>query len=265
MNDIQQTGRGICRQSIVSMRKEPGHRSDMVNQMLFGEHYTLLDSSSDGKWHFVRSAFDGYEGWIQREQHHQISNDFFEQIENTEYKISTDITGIILFNRNHLNIVIGSILPLSVNELFKIEEQLAFNGEAKNLGDRKDWDFLRQIAFKYINSPYLWGGKSPFGIDCSGFTQMVFRMGGYFIQRDTFQQILEGEPVDDFKQIQAGDLVFFTDENNKVDHVGLAMEDNKIIHASGSVRIDKMGPEGIKENISNELTHKFHAIRRILR
>jgi len=264
MEDVKRMGKGICRQSIVSVRTEPGHRSDLANQMLFGEHYEVTELGSDGKWLRVRAAYDGYEGWIQKEQHHDISDEYFEQIGNTEYKISTDITSSLLFHKHYMNIVIGSILPLSVNELFKLEEQLAYNGEAKNIGDRRDLEFLKKMAIKFVNSPYLWGGKSPFGIDCSGFTQMIFRLTGYFISRDTSHQINDGDQVDGFENVKPGDLVFFTDEDNKLDHVGLALEDNKIIHTSGSVQIDNFREEGIVSELSGETTHRFHAIRRIL-
>ena len=126
-----------------------------------------------------------------------------------------------------------------------MEEQFAFNGESKSLGQKRDFEFLKSIAMKYLNAPYQWGGKSPFGIDCSGFVQMVFKIGGYFISRDASQQASNGRGVDKFSNALPGDLLFFSKNNKDISHVGVLLEGDKIIHASGNVRMDTIIEEGI--------------------
>lgn len=261
--EIQALEHGIIRIPIASMRRGPSHRDEMISQLLFGESYSVTEISADGEWMKIVASYDRYEGWIQQQQHHAISDEYFEQIGNTEYKVSTDVASTILFNRHYMNIVMGSILPISVNELFKMEEQLAFNGESKNLGIKSSWDQIRQFAMKYMYTPYLWGGKSPFGIDCSGFTQMVFRIGGYFIARDSRDQVNHGEEIP-FGKHEPGDLAFFVNEQGTINHVGLVLEEGKIIHASGEVRIDQLEAQGITRQDTGRLTHPLQTLRRIL-
>ena len=257
-------GFGVCRLSLIPIRSESDHRSQMVSQLLFGEHYSVTEYQEDGKWLLISNGYDKYEGWIQIEQHHEITGDYFEQIQYSDYKICTDLFASILFNKHNVNILIGSILPISVNELFKMEEQLAFNGESKSLSQRMNFDYVKQTALKFAGAPYLWGGRSPLGIDCSGFIQLVFRIAGYFLPRDSTQQILHGELVPEITQVEGGDLVFFVDDNEKVDHVGLVLDNSEIIHASGHVRIDTMTEDGIVHSGYQRLTHKLHSVKRIL-
>src|SRR5690606_13753283 len=110
-----------------------------------------------------------------------------------------------------------------------------FNGESKNVGQRREFDFLRTIASKYLNTPYQWGGKSPFGIDCSGFTQMVFKICGYKLPRDASQQVSQGRSVASLAGSRQGDLAFFVNEHGKVSHTGILLTESKIVHASGRV------------------------------
>lgn len=246
------------------MRLQPDHRSEMVNQLLFGEHYTVLKESDDGKWIKIISAIDRYEGWIQKEQFHQISFEYFEQVGLSDYKICLDLFSSILFNKSQVNITIGSILPITSNEIFQMDEHLAFNGESKSLGQKRDADFIDQIGRKYLNSPYLWGGKSPFGIDCSGFTQMVFRIAGYSINRDSSQQAMNGKHVEDYSHARSGDLLIFKNESGKIDHVGILLDNSMVIHASGKVRIDRFEEESIINVKTNQKTHFLHSIRRVI-
>jgi len=255
---------GIGRISIVSMRSEPDHRSELINQLLFGEHYSVIKESDDGKWLKISSAIDRYEGWIQKEQFHEISADYYDQVGLMDYRICTDLNASILFNKTRVNITIGSILPISSNELFEMEGHLAFNGESKALGQKRDADFIEQIGRKYINTPYLWGGKSPFGIDCSGFTQMVLRIAGYSIPRDSSLQATCGRQVERIEEAHPGDLIIFNNESNKIDHVGILLDDDKIIHASGKVRIDRLIEEGIIHDEKKLITHYLNSIRRVI-
>ena len=260
---MNQGDKGICRLSVVPVRAEAADTSEQVTQLLFGDHYQVLEITFDQKWVNIRIHFDQYQGWIDSKQHTLISEEYFEQINHSDYKISLDISASILHNKNKVNILLGSILPISTNELFQIEEQLAYNGESKSLSQKRDFEYAKQVALLYLNTPYLWGGKTPFGIDCSGFTQQVFRICGYPLMRDASQQVKQGREVIGLAKSRPGDLAFFQNKNKKVDHVGVVWEDNRIIHASGKVHIGQLDEQGITASGSKEYTHILHSIRRI--
>lgn len=255
---------GVCRLSVVSIRKEPADRSEQVTQLLFGDHYRVLEETQDQKWLRISIDYDQYEGWLDSKQHQSVSREYFQHINHAEFKITTDITSSILYNKSPLVILIGSIIPISSSELFKMEEQFAFNGESKNLGQRRDFEFLRTVASKYLNSPYQWGGKGPFGIDCSGFTQMVFKLCGYKLLRDTSQQVNQGKAVESLAASRPGDLAFFRDENGRTCHTGILLGEKKIVHASGKVRVDLVSEEGIQHAETKKITHHLSAIRRVI-
>jgi len=254
---------GVCRLSLVPVRAEGSDKAELTTQLLFGEHYEVRSISKDRKWLKIKIHFDQYEGWIDAKQHHSISKDHFDYINRADFKISTDVTTSILYNKSPLPILMGSIIPISGSELFKMEEQFAFNGESKSLGQKRDAEFIKLTAKKYLSAPYQWGGKSPFGIDCSGLVQMVFKINGYRLLRDAAQQVKQGKAVP-FKEIQEGDLVFFKNKEEKIVHVGIFIGDDKIIHASGKVRIDHLNEEGILNSESKVYTHTFSQARRIL-
>jgi len=262
MKDSQ---KGICRLSIVPVRKEPSHKSEMVTQLLFGDHYSVLSATPDKKWLHIKIYFDEYEGWIEKNQHKEISEEYFYDIINNEFKISTEKTTSILYKKKPLQIVLGSILPFAQTELFDLEEQFAFNGDSKNLGQKRDFEFIKTIAFKYLNAPYLWGGKTPFGIDCSGLAQMIFKIAGYKLKRDTSDQVRQGVIVNGLNESKLGDLAFFSDEKGKIGHVGIIIENRKIIHAHGHVRIDILDQKGIFSEKNKLYSHKLEFIKRILR
>ena len=257
--------KGICRLSIVPVRSALGDSCEMINQLLFGEHYSVLEFSDSKEWVKIKTHFDDYEGWIDCRQHHRITEDYFTQINNSDYKICLDITSSILFRKKTIHIVLGSILPISSNELFKMEEKLAFNGESKSLGQKREFEFLKQIAEKYLHSPYLWGGKSPFGIDSSGLVQQVFKICGYKLPRDCHRQAEIGTKIEGLAQVLPGDIAFFKNSKGKIAHVGIILEDGNIIHASGKVRINKLNEHGILDEKSKQLTHKLFSIKRILK
>jgi gamma-D-glutamyl-L-lysine dipeptidyl-peptidase len=256
---------GIARLSIIPVRKAPDHRSEQVTQLLFGDHYTILEYSDDLKWIKSQSVVDKDTGWVNVNQYYGITEEFFKELNKNEYKISTEIISNAMYKKRPLVIVIGSVLPITVNEIFNSEDYFAFNGESKSLGQKRDFDYLYITATKYFNVPYLWGGKSPFGIDCSGFTQMVFRIAGYSLTRDTSTQVKQGSEIQDFSKIKPGDIAFFTDETGVVNHVGIIIDRNKIMHASGHVRIDKLDEKGIFNELIGRYTHQYYTSRRILK
>lgn len=256
--------KGICRLGLIPVRSEPNDRSEMVTQLLFGDHYTVLMFHENKKWLKIKIEFDGYEGWIDVKQHTGISVEYFNHLNNTEFKISTDITSTILYKKRLIQIVIGSMLPISSSELFEVHEQFAFNGASKNIGEKQGYEYLKQISSTYLNAPYLWGGKSPFGIDCSGLTQQLFKMCGYRLKRDARQQFGQGEKVT-FEQTKSGDLAFFENENKDITHVGILMENGEVLHASGYVKKDKLDENGIYNEELSSYTHTLAAVRRIFK
>lgn len=262
---MENTQHGICRLTLIPVRKEPTDRAEMVTQMLFGDHYTILEWTKDRRWLRIRIQWDGYEGWIDHTQFYPISSEYFDAVSNADYKICTDLATGILFKKHYIQVLIGSVLPISTNELFKVEEQLAYNGEAKSLSQKRDYEFLKQTAEKYIHAPYLWGGKSPFGIDCSGFTQMAYRVTGYTLQRDASQQVQQGSHVESLAQAVPGDLLFFKGRETGGNHVGILLEDHTVIHASGRVRKDQVDETGIFNAERNKHTHQLTAIRRVMK
>jgi gamma-D-glutamyl-L-lysine dipeptidyl-peptidase len=255
---------GVCRLAVVTVRKDADHKSEPVTQLLFGDHYEVMFVSKDEKWLSIVITTDQTTGWIDKLQHHQISEEYHQQIDLANFKITTDVVSTMLYKKSQLTIVLGSIVPISASELFKMEEQFAFNGETKTLGQRRDFEYLREVANKYLNAPHVPGGKSPFGIDASGFTQMAFRLAGYQLPRDINQQWTSGKPVDGISSALPGDLVFFQTSTGKINHVGILLEEQKIIHCHGRVRIDYLLEEGILAAETKVYTHTFFGLRRIL-
>ncbi len=257
--------KGICRLGIVPVRSGSNDGSEMVTQLLFGDHYSVVEISDDEKWTKVKIESDQYEGWIDSKQHTDISEEYFNHLNNSEFKIATDIIATILYKKRLIQIVIGSVLPISSNEIFEVYEQYAFNGSSKNIGDRQGFEFLKQIIKPYMNAPYLWGGKTPFGIDCSGLTQQIYKLCGYRLYRDAAQQYNQGDKVDSLEEAIPGDLAFFKNEKEQITHVGILMEDQNIIHASGFVRKDKLDENGIFNMEFSTYTHKLAGLKRILK
>ncbi len=261
---MEPVGYGVCRLAVVPVRSEGKHKAEQRTQLLFGDHYEILNFSDDKNWARIRIHSDGTEGWLDAHQHHEISKEYFDQINQTDYKITTEIASSVLYKKSPLTIVMGSIVPVSSSELFKIEEQFAFNGESKSLGQRRDAEFLIGVAKKYISSPYQWGGKSPFGIDAPGFVQMVFRIAGYSLQRDVKQQATQGKKIKSYAEAVVGDVAFFTDKDGQLSHVGIILDDERLIHAYGHVRVDKITDEGALNPETKVYSHLLHSIRRVI-
>jgi cell wall-associated NlpC family hydrolase len=255
---------GVCRLAIVTVRKESDQKGEPVTQLLFGDHYEVNEISQDQKWLHIKINADETTGWIDRLQHHTISQEYHQQIALANFKITTDIASTILYKKTQITIVMGSIVPISGSELFKMEEQFAFNGEAKSIGQRRDFEYLRDVTGKYLNAPHLYGGKSPFGIDAPGFTQMSFRLTGYQLPRDAAQQATAGKAIANLGEAQAGDLAFFAGKDGKINHTGILLDEQKIIHCSGRVRIDFLMEEGILAAETKIYTHTLVGLRRIL-
>lgn len=202
---MDQQPKGICRLAAVAMRTKPSYDSTMISQVLFGEHYTVLQDS--GGWLEIKLEYDASTGWISKFQHSEISQGYFDQINHSDYKVCTDLSGTIFFQKKKVHIVLGSILPIATNELFKLEEQIAFNGESKSLSLRRDADFLMEILKKFDHAPELSGGKTPFGLDAAAFIQQAFKLCGYRLPRQMDQIKKSGKALKTGQEPKAGDVL----------------------------------------------------------
>ena len=246
---------GICNLSIVPLRAEAADSSELVTQVLYGEVFKVLESRK--KWSRIRLAFDSYEAWIDNKQFLFIEEENYNDISTQKPIICEDMVDMVSTkDKQMLSIVMGS----SLNGLAILNHD--FEGSSVEAKFAKD--NLINTALLYLNTPYLWGGKTPFGIDCSGFTQMVYKLNGYRLKRDASQQVEQGEALSFIEESEPGDLAFFDNAEGDITHVGIIMKDNYIIHAHGKVRIDRLDHTGIF-NIQTSLhTHKLRVIKRII-
>lgn len=245
---------GICLLPVVPMRAEPSDCSEMVNQLLFGDVCEVL--KVEDKWSWVRCLFDGYEGWVDNKQWKALEE--VEVAKAWPIYVSNSIVDIRV-NGELMRVPFGSRLPRE-----KVVTIAGMNIQHEIEPSRSQLNLL-DLAKIYLGSPYLWGGKTILGVDCSGFIQTIFKVYGLDLPRDASQQALIGEAVPDLSNIKLGDLVFFQNANGRVIHVGLYIDNGEIIHASGEVRVDALTAEGIYNRKAQKYTHKFHSIRRVIK
>jgi gamma-D-glutamyl-L-lysine dipeptidyl-peptidase len=251
---------GICNLAIVPLRLEPSDRSEMTSQVLFGEHFKILEQTE--KWSRIEIAADSYEGWIDNKQFKTISEDGYNKLSTAPAVLNGDLIEYLTTPDNSLlHIPIGASLSFLDNTEINTEQYLF---EGLRVTGVKQKNTILETAYLYLNSPYLWGGKTPFGIDCSGFVQMVYRLNGYSIFRDASQQATQGEALSFIEESEPGDLAFFDNEEGRIIHVGIIMEDNYIIHAHGKVRIDRLDHLGIYNIDTKRHTHKLRVIKKII-
>lgn len=255
---------GICHLSVVPMRAEASDKAEIVNQILFGETFKILHK--EDSWIKIQLDWDEYEGWVDSKQFISIDSKLHKKYLEVESAYCFELCSTAIGNNHYLPLTLGARLPSFDGLHFKfLKEKLLFNGKNIKPNDIQVNDkIIEKCATKYLNAPYLWGGKSPFGIDCSGFTQMVFKMLGKRILRDAYQQAQMGESVDFILTTKIGDLAFFGNSDNKITHVGIILGNNKIIHAHGKVRIDNIDGYGIYDAERKKYSHQLKLIKRIL-
>ena len=256
----------VCQLSVVPVRANPSDVEEIVTQLLFGELVEILEASKAKKnWCKIRCDYDGYEGWMDIRQLRRIG-EMDADMYRRNHAFCLDLTAILTNNNHFLPITMGAILPMFDGMNLQLgDKHYAFNGQAvQNKAIKATPELIIKFARRYLFAPYLWGGKSPFGIDCSGFTQTVFRMAGIRLRRDASQQVEQGRLVDFVDQTQAADLAFFENDKGKIVHVGIVLEGNQIIHAAGQVRIDRLDHQGIYNEERNLYSHKLRLIKRFL-
>jgi hypothetical protein len=248
----------LCTVAAAPLRKEPSHRSEMTNQLLFGEAMEVLEIKEE--WINVRTAYDSYEGWL---THHLVT-----EVESTigtgeERFVATGLVNPVTLPDQLINAPMGSFLP-GYNEETRLlwDEQYKYHGTYRSMDAPLDLDLLWRTAHSWINAPYLWGGKTFMGVDCSGFVQTVYKVLGIRLLRDAYQQAEQGAAVATPGEALTGDLAFFHNEKGRVTHVGIVLQNDTIIHAAGKVRVDRLTEEGIINREHGRKTHPLHSIRR---
>ena len=246
---------GICHLSIVSLRFEPSDKSELVSQVLYGEVFKVIELRK--KWSRIRLSFDKYEGWIDNKQFQFIEKSDYEVLSKAKLILSTDLVEFIEDASKQL-------YPIPMGSTLNGLSLLNHKHDGNTTSDTNPKSELLETAFTYLNAPCLWGGKTPFGIDCSGFTQMVYKLNGHKLLRDASLQATQGEALSFIEESEPGDLAFFDNAEGEIVHVGIIMEDHHIIHAHGKVRIDRLDHSGIYNSEKNIHTHKLRVIKKII-
>jgi hypothetical protein len=256
---------GLINLSLVPLRAKAADASEMTSQLLFGDCFEILERTD--KWVYIRTSFDHYEGWIDQKQFIEIDADTFTKFNHSNSILGCSIPHSImnLSTNEILHLVAGSSIPDTTNGQFQLNTvHYQVQGQIVKPDPQKFASEVIATAKFYLNTPYLWGGRSPFGIDCSGFTQLVFKQFNFHLKRDAYFQAKQGVLVNFLGEANAGDLAFFDNEQGKITHVGIMINNTQIIHASGKVRIDLIDNQGIFNEELKRHTHKLRIIKRML-
>ncbi len=256
---------GIATTTIIPMRKEPAEQSEMVSQVLFGETFEIIEKKRG--WFYVRLKHDNYEGWIDEKMICKIESNFFEK----PHKDTPVISSLLLLKAMCIKTKeTYYLLPGSSLHNFDKEDNTFENDckyrifESPGTCSGKLRENIVEISKLYLNAPYLWGGRTPFGIDCSGFTQIVYKINGINIPRDAGLQINAGKTLNLLHEAKPGDLAFFENDKGEIIHTGIILDNNSIIHASGKVRIDKFDHQGIYNSEIKRYSHKLRVVQSII-
>lgn len=244
----------ICNLGIVPIRLEPSHTSEMLSQLLYGESFKILEER--GKWSRIRTSFDSCEAWVDNKQFVKITEDDFLKTLTEEPTLSADLIEFVSFGQQLIPVPLGS--EINGGKL------LSHSHNGNLTQGRKPKENLIETAFLYLNSPFLYGGKTPFGIDSSGLTQMVYKLNGCKLNRTASAQAMQGESLSFIEESEPGDLAFFDNPEGIINHVGIMMEDNFIIHVDGNVRLDRIDHSGIYNADLRRHTHHLRVIKKIL-
>ncbi|MDQ6757198.1 MAG: C40 family peptidase [Bacteroidota bacterium] len=249
-----------CCVPVSALRKEPSHKSEMVSQLLFGECCIILEYGMES-WVKIKCKYDDYDGWCHASHVVEIDEENFLQANK---ELADDWVNEVDYNGHHMYVPYGSSLTsLNHGKAFWRKNSVQYSGKVwKPVIAKINSKTIKQVAYKFLNTTYLWGGKSVFGIDCSGFSQMVYKFFKKPLPRDAWQQAELGDTVNLLQDVVCGDLAFFDNEEGKITHVGIVLSPQEIIHASGKVRLDKLDKEGIVNLETRQRTHKLKVIKR---
>lgn len=279
---------GVCVLSVVPLRAEAAERSEMVSQLLFGDTYEVVESN--GNWLKIKTSDCGYEGFLNLKYHHALNDEQYCGLQSAPCCVVRDLLLLVhddssqqLFpvflgssfphpdDQGHFKLGDASfILPTNSNDLTQNSEFRIHNPKSATSSDPQRstgedrQSLMLEFALRLLRAPYLWGGRTPAGIDCSGYSQLIYKSIGVRIPRDASQQVELGCALDFASEGQIGDLAFFQNEEGRIVHVGMVCAPGKIIHASGQVRIDKLDDTGIFNADKGQYTHQLRIIKRLL-
>ncbi|MEA1850271.1 MULTISPECIES: C40 family peptidase [unclassified Chryseobacterium] len=236
--------KGICIVTVAPVRAENSDKAEIVTEILFGESADILEVNKN--WTRIKMHYDNYEGWMDTKQLKPVTD---EELAARKVTIVTEDFASVMMNDGKTLLSMGS----------EVEFPVVASRRSHNMRES-----IALTAKEFLNVPYLWGGKSFFAVDCSGFTQLVYKVHNIKLPRDTSQQVDVGESLTFVEESQPGDLAFFENPDGKIIHVGIMLDNQKIIHASGKVRIDTLDSTGIFNKEMNKHTHKLRVIKSIL-
>lgn len=241
------------------VRRKARHQNEMVNQLLFGETVRIVKTKGN-LWVKISSLHDEYEGWLTRTLIEPIGEVYAKTM--SEF-LTTDMLGLVTINEKTMNIPLASSLPDFANGVGKLGNlTYQFSGYYLKIQEQQpNAELVKQFTMRWLNAPYMWGGRTILGVDCSGFVQVNYKLMGIDLPRDAWQQAQKGTSVKKLKDAQTGDLVFF-DDKDEIVHVGILLNNEQVIHASGKVRIDTIDKKGIINVDTGKRTHQLEAIRR---
>lgn len=236
--------KGICTVTVAPVRAENSDKAEIVTEILFGESADILEVNKN--WTKIKMHYDGYEGWMDTKQIKTVSDEY---LANRKVTVVTEDFASVLMKDGKTLLSMGS----------EVEFPAVASRRSHNLRES-----IALTAKEFINVPYLWGGKSFFAVDCSGFTQLVYKIHDIKLPRDASQQVEVGESLTFVEESEMGDLAFFENADGKIIHVGIMLDNQKIIHASGKVRIDTLDSSGIFNKELNQHTHKLRVIKKLI-
>jgi cell wall-associated NlpC family hydrolase len=253
----------IANHSATPMRAETAHRSEMVNMLMLGDLYEVIESIDH--WHKIRTEHDGYEGWIFKRGLVQVDAEFYLRYSHERPVFAATAIDNCKGEKGFARIEFGNRLPLYKDRHFYLgTEKFEYDGETIIPTEKPSLENILRTGLQMTGTPYLWGGRSIFGIDCSGFTQLVYKLNGIALRRDARQQVEDGYQVlGGLSNAEPGDLAFFAEKEN-VSHVGILTGEGRIIHASDTVRVDRIDDNGIFNTDLQNYTLKVKQVRRYI-